>query len=402
VQLSQRLSRWLVSASFEAEQREEQHQNHLSRWWAELRAVAKMTPQPQPRLCEGEVGHVLRSAALRPQDLAALAGAVGVAVEGLADSSRLPVLVPLLAELARAPLPSKWCRITKGGSEGSAEDAAGSAAPSFVHGSSGRVASGHPVAEELKPLFEQVAYGRGLPRPMDSWVCFAKAADEASHKAGGRGGGGGGESSVANHADVRVRVHVHTGDPAVARVSIQAGEAKRVARHVAFYWHDYSSGASSDEILPKAALSTLTKCVMPLTSHEKSAAAIIDSTAAVCWPGLSGTALLQAAEEEIWWGGGALRRAQALAVQPCPLPVLLDMSLQLGVDPATHPNLLWLAHAALTPELPPGWICCPLPSSARAGGAEAYFWQPACGLTQWEHPYISFLSGVAQRLLRGT
>ena len=87
-------------------------------------------------------------------------------------------------------------------------------------------------------------------------------------------------------------------------------------------------------------------------------------------------------------------RVAALANHPCPLETVLAMATYLNLEPATHPHLLWLAHAALTPEMPAGW------ATATTDIGETYYWHAACGLAQWEHPHISFLSGVASRLIR--
>jgi len=73
------------------------------------------------------------------------------------------------------------------------------------------------------------------------------------------------------------------------------------------------------------------------------------------------------------------------------------MGLYLGIEPTTHPQLLWLAHLALCPPLPAGWLEC-----ERHGVTDAYYWQPACGWTQWEHPHVSFLAGVARRLIEAS
>ena len=76
------------------------------------------------------------------------------------------------------------------------------------------------------------------------------------------------------------------------------------------------------------------------------------------------------------------------------------MALYLGIDPERHPHLIWLAHIALTPELPPGWAEVPLATGRPdSTGWEAYYFHAALGLSQWEHPHVSFLAGVARRLV---
>ena len=85
-------------------------------------------------------------------------------------------------------------------------------------------------------------------------------------------------------------------------------------------------------------------------------------------------------------------RAVKVAHQPCPLMLLVDMGRVLGVDAARSPQLMWLADAALTPELPAGWV------EHIADDGPPYYWNPVCNIAQWEHPYVSYLTGVARQL----
>ena len=122
----------------------------------------------------------------------------------------------------------------------------------------------------------------------------------------------------------------------------------------------------------------------------------IAESAAGGWPNKHGAELLAAAKRDLWDGWAAPLRASQLAAQPCPLDQVLQMALFLGIEPTTHPHLLWIAHAALVAEdLPPGW------ASAKDEAGEPYYWNHACGLTQWDHPTVAFLYGVAARLLKG-
>ena len=56
---------------------------------------------------------------------------------------------------------------------------------------------------------------------------------------------------------------------------------------------------------------------------------------------------------------------------------------------------MWLVDAAMSPELPVGWI-----RQEPTGFAGEYYYNAPSGVAQWEHPQTSFLTGVAMRLLR--
>ena len=319
---------------------------------------------------------------LTPARVEAVGTAVGVTLSG-ATSGTCQALLPLVLELARAPLPQHWepfsggakrvghtgGTLKRGGSSGGASSAAAAAeaAPLYKHSRSGKVQAGHPMAPQLTPIFKQLeerGSSKNFCPPTHSWVCFATVDGEG----GGRAAAG-------------------------------------------IYWHNFTTGRRSDELLPADVLPSLTKCVLPLSQGEPSAALLADA-AASCWSGKKGRGLLESAKEDLWHSNGAAAaRAAALAAQPCPLPVILQMSLYLGVDPAKHPHLLWLAQAALTPQLPAGWLCCTSSRSkaadvsgvaATSGSepAQSYYWHAACGLVQWEHPHVAFLGGVARRLVR--
>lgn len=88
-----------------------------------------------------------------------------------------------------------------------------------------------------------------------------------------------------------------------------------------------------------------------------------------------------------------IRRARALSVshQPCPLDEIVMAAQYLGLSPTQDAKLMFLVDAMLCPELPVGWLRKSTPSGE-------YFWNSLCGLAQWEHPQISFLTGVADHL----
>ena len=64
----------------------------------------------------------------------------------------------------------------------------------------------------------------------------------------------------------------------------------------------------------------------------------------------------------------------------------------LGLDPVLHHEYMWLVDAALAPPLPVGWMR----KSVYPQGE--YYWNALCGLAQWEHPFISYVTGVVERV----
>ena len=104
--------------------------------------------------------------------------------------------------------------------------------------------------------------------------------------------------------------------------------------------------------------------------------------------------LIAAARRDLWERSAAAARAAQLGATPCPLETVLQMALYLGIDPCTHAHLLWMAHVALTPPMPPGWVRC-----EGREDFEPYYVHPAAGYAQWEHPHVSFLAGLARRLV---
>jgi hypothetical protein len=65
---------------------------------------------------------------------------------------------------------------------------------------------------------------------------------------------------------------------------------------------------------------------------------------------------------------------------------------------------MWLAECALTPPLPVGWLRSAVSGATGGvlggeGGTSDYYWHTASGLSQWEHPHVAYLAGVARRLI---
>ena len=66
---------------------------------------------------------------------------------------------------------------------------------------------------------------------------------------------------------------------------------------------------------------------------------------------------------------------------------------------------MWLAESALQPPLPLGWMRSSVAGAhggliSGEGGNAEYYWNAASGHTQWEHPHVSFLTGVAKKLIQ--
>jgi hypothetical protein len=317
--------------------------------WSQLRALQSMSSQPR-----------LRQGPLTPAWVVAVGQSVGLKLGAPHQADALACCVlPLVIELARAPLPPNWSLTTLTNSDDSRELTNSDDSreqPTYVHAITGATATGHPVSALLTPFFDRlVAHPRHLrPRFTDSFVVFADADAGA-----GAGSAGGAPSSTGG-----------------------------------LYCFDFATGTRHDCLLPETARASLTKCVLPRVALETSAARLAAATATSFWPGLSGVELLRTAEAELWHGAPQVARAAQLAKHPCSLESVLQTALYLGIEPTTHPHLLWLAHLALSLPLPPGWLVCERPDVC-----DRYFWQPACGWTQWEAPQLSFLAGVVMRLL---
>ena len=74
----------------------------------------------------------------------------------------------------------------------------------------------------------------------------------------------------------------------------------------------------------------------------------------------------------------------------------------LGVPLRTHPQLLWLASAAVCSGLPLGWLEAPAePAGAVAGAQAPMYYNPTLGVAQYEHPAFCYWRGVALFLLEG-
>ena len=95
-------------------------------------------------------------------------------------------------------------------------------------------------------------------------------------------------------------------------------------------------------------------------------------------------------------------RIAALGTCPISLHELHAASVYLGVPLRTHPQLLWLASAAVCSGLPLGWLEAPAePAGAVAGAQAPMYYNPTLGVAQHEHPAFCYWRGVALFLLEG-
>ena len=63
-------------------------------------------------------------------------------------------------------------------------------------------------------------------------------------------------------------------------------------------------------------------------------------------------------------------------------------ALYLGFGLQSHPELCWLASAALCAELPYGW------GTATSPRGDPYYYNPALLCVQWEHPAHCYLRAL--------
>ena len=208
---------------------------------------------------------------------------------------------------------------------------------------------GHPFAHALLPTLEGLrnrATRRSHYAPCDGWVQFAREVEGAT--------------------DGRLRT----------------------------YFHNFTTGEeTTTDDFPAELMRA--PCPLPPRVPEPSAAAIAKVGRTRWASELSGEALLRAARQHLWAPAQA-RRARQLAHTPCPVDETLVLAMYLGIDPQLYPELLWLADAAMTPDMPVGWLrCCD-----AADGISEYYWNATLGVAQWEHPQLSYISGVATRLVQ--
>ena len=80
------------------------------------------------------------------------------------------------------------------------------------------------------------------------------------------------------------------------------------------------------------------------------------------------------------------KASRALWRRPRVMLEVLHAAELLGIDPLESPELVWLAEEALSAELPLGWD-----ELRDVATGVNYYHNPILGLTQWQHPKISYL-----------
>lgn len=304
---------------------------HEESWWGRLKVVALL--RPEASRVPITPGWVRRVAASLGADL---------------SSKTSQAILPVVLSLARAPPPAGWHQIPAATDEEAERNGA-----DYENTYTGERCVGHPAALVLREMVQgrqrraKIVQQR---KPADGWVQFAS----------------GGSS---------------------------------------FYYNfSHGSGGASDELVgetttefPQVRLQTRAQASsFPPRRPEPSAAAIEAIGRDGPWApaGLSGDALVQAAKDHVLAPVQA-KRARSLAHQPCMADELFLLGQYLGVDALEFPELMWLAEAAMSAELPMGWLWHE-PLDDRTHG---YFFNAALGVAQWEHPQHSYIAGVAARLV---
>jgi len=148
--------------------------------------------------------------------------------------------------------------------------------------------------------------------------------------------------------------------------------------------------------------SGVTPCVLPPRKFEPSAQMLCNAGYNMQWRGGSARgadALERAAKAALWDGSAKRARGDVLAHQPCQLEMLVQQAHAMGINPAQSPELMWLVECAQTPTTPVGWLRCSAVGAIGGEVGQDYYWNMATGITQWEHPHVAFLCGVAKRLI---
>ena len=251
----------------------------------------------------------------------------------------------LAIELARAPLPREWKPVSLGGQMG------------YQHSATGEVSPRHPLAD---------AFGK-LPKPLrdaatteaSNTVDSAGAAlfrywEFAATATGGGGAGGAGGADGATRPPMLIDM-------------CSGAEAD-----LGTVWLPRTSYLPPLQQEPSAKRATE-------VSAEALRAAMASAGGASLW-----AAMCKASYEP---------RNAALAARPRSLSELHVAALYLGFGLRAHPELGWIASAALCAGLPYGWRV------AYASSGAPYYYHPALLCSQWEHPTHCHLRGLVQVIL---
>ena len=314
--------------------------------WGELKATALMTPQPAPL-----------AGPLQPAYLISVGRSLGLDVSAAGSDHHM---LHLIIELARAPIPVNWEPVdADDDAEGAGEEVDDGSGrmlrlpvlQHYVHLITGDQCVGHPATPQMLKVANghrarsERKTGTNRQRPCDSWVEFADSADRLP------------------------------------------------------YFYNFRTGERRRDF-PILESGAITRCVLPPRLLEPSAQLLADAGKRR-WGKLAADRAESDARSQLWDGAVRRQRGDFLAHQPCRLEVLIQQGHALGIDASQHPELMWMAECALTPQMPVGWLRGTVSGMLLGGdsGTADFYWNTVCGLMQWEHPHVSYLAGVAERLV---
>ena len=219
------------------------------------------------------------------------------------------------------------------------------------------------------------------------------------------------------HAVTNKRVNGHPGAavlrPTVDGMKVRRGRASKpsvVSSWVQFvdfegsiYWYSFVTATRLDDAFPPLEPRDVPVSSFPLRKLEASAQMLADAGAALVHelanahelrglPPVAAHELVIADLRARLWVPRRAARALQLAHSPCPLDEVVMAAQYLGLHASSDRELMWLVDVMLSPELPVGWL-----RRTTVEGTE-YYWSAVLGAAQWEHPSISFISGVGLAL----
>ena len=224
------------------------------------------------------------------------------------------------------------------------------------------------------------------------------------------------ESQLYRLRKLDVYEHVHSGErrnghpgaallrPTVAGMQTKMGRTTKPnvlsswVQLADFDGHVYFFSFTSyvrEERFPALEARDVPACYFPLRKLEPSAQLLADAGEALVHemaPSLGDYERAVGSLRTMLYESRKAARALVLAHTPCPLDEMVYAAQYLGLNAATDRDLMWIIDVMLTPELPVGWL-----RKSTVEGTE-YYWNALLGAAQWEHPQVSFLTGVASGL----
>ena len=329
----------------------QRRQQHTAEHVIKLMAKGSRYESVGESTIHGSWGELKATALMTPQEAVRAAPIAPETLVSVARTLELDIspsgpdhhLIDLVIELARAPIPMHWELADGADGAPPAGLALGLGEQRYVNALTGEECVGHPSARTVSKVaaglkVRSVRTGTCKPRPGDVWVQFADATDWTP------------------------------------------------------YFYNFVTGERCAGF-PRLAPNSLTPCVLPPRRLEPSAQ-ILAAAGYDEWAERTE----HDAKAELFPVGRQRARAERLAHRPCRLEVLIQQGYALGVDASKNPELMWLTDCALTPTMPIGWLTCSQLGSEIASESH-YHWSAVCGLLQWEHPEVSYLCGVAARLV---